>query len=250
MKFGYRTKERKGRLSVKFRKKPVAWERFASKLVRDGVILDIEKAKRLIRTRGDFVVYKVYNVWKFVDDIKNIAERIGTSSNITLLKHGIFSSKNQGELFLTYGHAHRKHYGEFYTILKNQCLIVLADRKSNDTFIVNLREGDSIFIHPRFLHRMVSYKKDVLMFDTSPIEAGHNYKIIKNKGFPVHVMYHSKEGAIVFVKNKRYRKVKFKFIKKIKTKIDPIKLFEKNPEKLKDILENPDSHKKLYLIRK
>jgi len=250
MDFGYRVKERKNRLSVKFKKKPVVWERRASKLVKDGVLLDIGKTRKLIRTRGNFVVYKVFNVWKFVDDVKNIAEKIGASSNITLLKHGIFSPGNQGELFSTYGHAHEKYYGEFYTILKNQCLIVLADRKSNETFIVNLREGDSIVIHPKFLHRMVSYKKDVLMFDTSPKEAGHNYKIIKNKGFPVHVFYHTKEGIIIFTKNPKYRKVKFKFVKKFKTKIDPIKLFEKNPRKLKDILENPKKNRKFYFMGK
>jgi len=246
MDFGYKLKKIDGKLKISFKKKPIVWRRLASQLVKDRVIVDIENAKKLIGKRGDFVVYEVFNIWKFVNVVKTISERIKVSSNITLLKHGIFSLENYGELFSTYGHAHREYYGEFYTILKNQCFVVLTNKKSNDTFIVNLKEGDSIFIHPKFLHRVVSYKKDVLMLDTSPRKTGHDYKIIKNRGFPFHVFYNSKNDKIEFVKNKRYKKGKLKFIKKIKSKVSPIKLFEKNPEKLKDILENPNKHKKIY----
>ena len=245
MNLGYELEDADGRLKISFKENPVAWDRFASQLVKDEVILDTENAKKKLE-EGDEIVYSVYNVWKFIDSVKAISTKIDASSNITLLRHGVFSTTDSGELFLTYGHAHEKYYGEFYTILKNQCFIVLADIQTNETFIIQLKEGDSIFIHPKFLHRMVSYKKDVLMFDTSPRGAGHNYEIVKKKGFPFHVFYDAKRDEIKFVKNKKYENSKLKFFERIEPKINPIELLEKDPEKLKDILENPDRHKKIY----
>jgi len=230
--FGCKVKERKGRLKVKFRKRPGSWKRFASKLIRDKVVLDIKNAKKFLKSRGDKEIYRVFHF-----------EANGLSCDFTLLRHGIFSVSKTGEPFETYGHVHKM--GEAYVILKSDCFFELADKKTHETFIVYLKKGDSIFIHPRFLHRMISFRKDCFVVNFVPKKAGHDYKAIKNKGFPVHLIYYLKEDTIGFVKNEKYRKVKFRFVKRVRAK-DPIKLFEKDLEKLKDILKKPGRYKKLY----
>jgi len=235
MKFSYKIKERKGKLSVTFKGKPKSWKRFVSRLINDKVVLDIKSARNFLKIKGDKEVYRVFHF-----------ESNGLSCDFTLLHHGLFSISKKGEAFLTYGHLHKKYKGEAYSVLRNDCFFELVNKKTFETFIIHLKKGTSIFIHPKFLHRIISHKKDCLVFNFVPEDAGHNYKIIKNKGFPFHLLYNSKSKDIEIVKNKRYRKAKLKFIKKIKTRIDPIKLFGKNTKKLKDILENPNKHKKIY----
>ena len=232
--FDCKVKETKGRLKVKFKKRPESWKRFASKLIRDKVILDIKNARKFLKSKGDKEIYRVFHF-----------EANGLSCDFTLLRHGIFSVSKTGEPFETYGHVHERYMGEAYTVLKNSCFFELADKKTYETFILYLKKGDSIFIHPRFLHRVISFRKDCFVVNFVPKRAGHDYKVIKNKGFPIHLVYHLKEGAVGFVKNEKYRKARFMFVKRVRTK-DPIKLFEKDPEKLKDILEKPRRYKKLY----
>jgi len=234
MKFSYKVKERKGKLNVTFKGRPKSWKRFASKLINDRVILDIKNARNFLKIKGDREVYRVFHF-----------ESNGLSCDFTLLRHGLLSISKKGELFLTYGHLHEKHRGEAYSVLRNDCFFELVNKKTFETFIIHLKKGDSIFIHPRFLHRIISHKKDCLVFNFVPEDAGHNYRIIKNRGFPFHLLYDLRSKDIEIVKNKRYRKGKLKFIKKIRSK-DPIKLFERNPSKLKEILKNPDKHKKIY----
>jgi len=250
MDFGFEIKETNGNLMINFKHEIENWKRYVSELIRDRVIFDIKNAEKFLNKRGDEIVYEVYNLWKSVGKFKKIFERTDIVCDVTHLNFGVFSVSDKGELFSTYGHAHEKEYGEAYTVLKNNCFLILSDRKTHNTFIILLKEGDSIFIHPKFLHRLVSYKRDSLVVGLVPKEAGHNYSVIKNKGFPFHLLYDKKKGKIQVKKNKIYKKANYKMIKRIKTKINPIKLLERKPEKLKDILENPEKHKKVYFIKK
>jgi len=233
--FKFKIKEKNGRIKLTFGKKVKPWKRFASQIINDNVILDVKNARKFLKAKGNKEVYRVFHF-----------DANGLSCDFTLLRHGIFSTSSIGEPFLTYGHLHEKNMGEAYSVLKNDCFFELTDKRRFETFIVYLKKEDSIFIHPRFLHRIISYKKDCLVLNFVPKEAGHNYNIIKNKGFPVHLIYYLKDGTIALVKNKKYRKVKFNFVKRIKTKVDPIRVFGKNPENLKKILENPKKYEKFY----
>lgn len=217
-------------------------------MIDDKVVLDIKNAKEFLNERGDLIVYEVYNLWKNIEKFRRAFESMGIACDITYLNFGVFSVSGNGELFSTYGHAHEKEYGEAYTVLKNKCFLILSDRKTNDTSIILLKEGNTIFIHPKFLHRLTSYKKDSLVVGFTVKGTGHNYSIIKNRGFPFHLFYDKKGDKIRVEKNGMYKKSNYKIIKNIKSKINPVKLLEKNPEKLKDILENPERHKKVYFI--
>lgn len=247
MDLGFKLEELGENLIIHFKKDVPGWKRFASELIVDSVILDVKNAKKMFDIKGDLIVYEVYHLWKSIDKIKRVYERTGITCDITLLNFGVFSTSNEGELFLTYGHLHENPMGEAYTILKNECLFLLTDNNLHKTYVIRLKKGNSILIHPKYLHRMVSLKKDCLAVAFFPKKAGHNYDVVKNKGFPFHIFLEKKKLKIV--KNKRYRVGKFEFVKKT-TRINAMKLFEKEPKKLKDILENPEKYKKLYFIGK
>jgi len=246
MNFGFKLEDLGKILIISFNKDIPNSKRFSSELVNDNVILDIENGKKMIGTKGDSIVYEVYHLGKTLDKFNSVYKKTNLLCDLTLLNFGVFSTSDDGELFMTYGHLHETAVGEAYTVLKNECFFVLTDKNSYKTYIVHLREGDSILVHPRFIHRMVSFKKDCLVVNFVPEKAGHNYGIVKNKGFPFHLFY--KNAKLEIVKNERYKTGEFELIKKVFSKIDPEKIFEKEPEKLKDILENPEKYKNLYFI--
>ncbi|MDI6798402.1 MAG: glucose-6-phosphate isomerase family protein [Candidatus Aenigmarchaeota archaeon] len=246
MDFGYALKESNGELTVNFKQKVVGWKRLASEMVEDKVVLDLKNAKKMIETKREPVVYEQYNLWKSIDRFKEIFKKTKIASDLTLLNFGVFSTSNEGELFSTYGHAHETECGEAYFVLKNSCFLILSDKKTYETFILHLKEADYLFIHPKFLHRTACDKKDVLFATFYPELAGHDYKIIKNRGFPFHVFRCKNRTKIV--KNPKFKNSRYELIEKVKTRVNPIKLLERNPEKLKDILENPEKYKKIYFI--
>lgn len=244
--FGFEAKKKKDSIFLSF-KQPIAnWKRYASQLIEDRVILDLENAKKLIEAKGDFIVYELYNLWKSVEEFKKIYERTGIVSDVTLLNHGIFSLSERGELFTTYGHAHEAEVGEAHLILKNECFLILSDRKTGETFILRLKEGDFVYIPPRFLHRSTSFTKDCLLITFAPEKAGHDYLAVKGRGFPFHLFYDKKRKKLEIKKNKKYEKAKYELVKRVKRKVNPLNALTKNPEGLKEILENPGKHKKIY----
>src|SRR3990170_5970104 len=131
MDFGVKIKESDGNLILDFKQNIENWKRYVSELVNDKVILDIKNTKKLLEEQGDTIVYEVYNLWKSVEKFKRIFEKVGIACDITYLNFGVFSTSEEGELFSTYGHLHEKEYGETYTVLKNDCFLVLSDRKTS-----------------------------------------------------------------------------------------------------------------------
>ncbi len=244
--FGFDFKQIKDGLFFDFKKEIPNWKRYASELIKDRVILDLENAKKMVEACGDFIVYELYQLWKAVEKFKKLYEKTKIVSDVTILNHGIFSLSNKGELFSTYGHAHEAEVGEAHYVLKNKCFLILSDKKTYETFIIELREGDFVYIHPRFLHRTTSFKKDCLFITFAPEKAGHNYLAVKGKGFPFHLFYDKKKDKFEIRKNERYKGGEYKLIKKIKKKLNPLNLLEKNPEKLKDMLEDPEKYEKIY----
>ncbi len=244
--FGYTLEEKNKNLNIIFKQKVEGWKRFASQLIQDKVILDLENAKKMLEAKGDVIVYEQYNLWKSLENFKNIFEKTRIASDLTLLKFGVYSNSKEGELFSTYGHAHETYCGEAYYVLKNNCFLVLTEKQTFKTFIIKLKEKDSIFIHPKFYHRTVCEKKDVLFATFYPEVAGHDYTSIKNKGFPFHLFLEKNELRIK--ENTNFKGCEYLIIKRIRKKVNPLELLEKNQEKLKEILFDPFKNEKIYFI--
>jgi len=225
-------------LEIEFEEMPVMWERKMSELIKDKVILDLKNARKALEFFGDRTVYNVYNLWKGIEKYKKIKDKYKLNFDATLLKFGIFSLTKNGETFLTYGHKHEKNRGEFYTVLKNECYLLLSDLKKKKSIIVEMREGTSVLIHPRFIHRLISIGKDCLILGIVPEDAGHDYNIVKNKGFPHHIFI--QDNWLKIVENKNYKGFSLKKIQAKKISL-PIK-------KLSKILMHPSKHKKFYSL--
>ncbi|MGC8812035.1 MAG: glucose-6-phosphate isomerase family protein [Candidatus Aenigmatarchaeota archaeon] len=244
--FGYSLREKDKTLSLTFKQSVEGWKRFASQLIRDRVILDLKNAEKMVEAKGDLVVYEQYNLWKSLENFKDIFEKTRIASDLTLLKFGVYSDSSEGELFSTYGHAHETYCGEAYYVLKNNCFLILTEKQTFKTFIIKLKEKDSVFIHPKFYHRTVCWKKDVLFATFYPEAAGHDYASIKNKGFPFHLFLEKDELKIK--ENPNFKGCKYTLVEKIKRKTNLLKLLEKDPEKLKEILLDPFKNEKIYFI--
>lgn len=238
MDFGFSTKKFGKRLELKFKEEKVACkERKLSELLKDKVILDLENAKKLLKEKGDLTIYQVFNLWKFDIFAKNFLKNFGIMIDLTLLKEGVFSLEKKGEAFCTYGHAHEKKFAEVYVALKNDCYLLLSHKKTFNSYLIKIKEGYSFFIHPSFIHRLVSGKKDCLVMNFVPEKAGHDYDVVRNRGFPFHIFYDEKKN-LEFKENKKYPEVGLVIVDNIK-KFDVLRLFEKEPRKLKEILSRP-----------
>jgi oxalate decarboxylase/phosphoglucose isomerase-like protein (cupin superfamily) len=237
MNLGFLIKESGKEIKLDFGRKVESKKRYLSELLKDKVILDLENSKKLLKKKGDVLVYEVYNLWKFDEFAKKFLENFGLMMDITLLKQGVFSLKEEGEAFCTYGHAHQKNLGEVYQVLKNDCSLLLTHKKTFNSYLIKIKEGYSFFIHPSFIHRLISGKKDSVILNFVPEDAGHDYDVVKNKGFPFHVFYDNKK-KLYFKENRKYPEAGLILVEKIE-KLDALKLAKKNPKKLRKILRRP-----------
>lgn len=246
MGFGFSVRESGKKVSLKFDQEVFPKKRFASELLEDKVIMDIKNAKNLLDSSGDLVVYEVYNLWKSDRFAKRMLRDSRLMADITRLNHGLFSLGKTGELFCTYGHAHEGFSGEVYHVIKNDCFILLSDKKNFKTFLVPLKEKSSIFIHPTFMHRLVCGKRDSIVLGFVPEEAGHDYNIVKNMGFPFHVFSDDKIKKILLKKNPKYSNAKFTYVEKFRSKFDAMKLVKGREKFLAEVLRSPGKHKDIY----
>jgi len=229
---GFSIKESNGKISLVFKVKPVFWERFVSDLIKDKVILEVKDALRV----KDKLVYIVYNLWKFL----KLYEKENIVCDLTLLKYGVFSSRKDGELFETYGHVHKKSYGECYKALKNDCFVTLANINKKKAYFTELKEGRSIFIPSNCMHRLIAKDKDCLVAGFTIKGTGHDYSVVRGRGFPFHLF--KKKGKIVPIANPKYKGYRLEIVKN-KTKLDAEKLFFKDVRKLISTLKRDKFYK-------
>lgn len=237
---GFEIKSKGSKISLVFDKKPVFWRRFLSQMIKDKVIFQINEAKKKMKREGDVEIYNVFNLWKFDEKAKRILKDYDLQMDLTLLFSGTFSIK-KGELFSTYGHKHEKYFGEFYLVLKNSCFLILSDLESKETKILRLKENRCAFIHPKYIHRLTCGKKDSLILGIVPKGAGHDYNIVKGRGFPFHIFL---EKTFKIRRNPKFKSHIFKFKRPKNMKC--LK-FLKNFKKMEEILKNPDKFNNFYI---
>lgn len=223
------------RIVVKFNKKIEGWKRTLRELIHDKVILQVEEGEKLLRQKGDMVIYEVFH----------LDEKLGIACDLTLLRFGKFSPSNSGELFSTYGHLHEKNFGECYICVKNGVFLILVDKNSFATKILKMKEGNAVFIHHKYIHRLTVKNSDAAILGFVLKETGHDYEIVKNKGFPYHIF--SKNKGFMFMHNERYEAKQLTLSKPKKISVNPIRLFLNNPEKLKDMLHKPEVYEESYI---
>jgi len=182
----------------------VGWKRSLSRLVDDGVILDLKAGKELLEKEGDVTVYEVINLWRFLPGIGEISERSRVYCDITVLNHGVISTTGAGELFLTYGHDHTRRFGEIYSVLAGKGSLVMYLPGSNTTRVIRMKKGDEHYIPPGWVHRFCCSEEGVVLAGFVPHEAGHRYETVKNKGFPYHLFFDEHTRETAYIRNPKF----------------------------------------------
>ncbi len=96
----------------------------------------------------------------------------------------IYPGKIGKEYFLTRGHYHAKEgKGEVYYGLKGEGIMLLQTRRGESKWI-QLTQGRVGYVPPFWAHRTVNTgKKKLYALFAYPSDSGHDYDVIKQKGF-------------------------------------------------------------------
>ena len=117
----------------------------------------------------------------------------------------VYPGKVGKEYHLTRGHYHAKeNAAELYIGLTGEGIMIM---QTKDGQVVNLpiRPGDVVYVPPFWAHRTVNIGKEKLSFFFAyPSDAGHDYEVIRQKGFAKLVV--EEEGQPKVVDNPKFIK--------------------------------------------
>lgn len=219
--------KRKGRnfyLDIKTK----GWNRELSKMKDDNVLLHSNKIK--IKNRE---IYKVYHL-SDLEGFKDISKKSGINCDVTIMNAGILKEKNGiGEMFPTYGHVHTKRRNEIYKVIRGRVFLILVDEDKRKEVVIDMKKGDEYLINFKYPHRIYTFNSAVVL-GFVPNDAGHDYDVIKNRGFPYHLFYDPINREIIFKKNKKFGN--FDIALGTPQNIDSENLFWKDTERMKEIL--------------
>jgi glucose-6-phosphate isomerase, archaeal len=93
------------------------------------------------------------------------------------------------EYYMTHGHFHTiRDRAEFYATVKGKGILLLM-REDGFTFTEEMKPGSLNYIPGCIAHRAVNTGEEPLVFLASwPADAGHDYEIIRKKGFSKRVV--------------------------------------------------------------
>lgn len=206
------------------------WNRNLNKLVEDKVVFDFDAIKKLFDSKGNIEIYRVYSLTK-LPEFEEICRKTKINCDVTVLHSGILSEGDEGEAYMTYGHMHETKRNEIYKVVEGEAFLVMYNDENE--IVINMKKNDEFLINSEFIHRLYSIKGAIVL-GFVPSDAGHNYNIVKNKGFPYTIFYNKKNEDIIYKKNKKFtdRNLIFRKPQKLNTE----ELFFKNPKELEKML--------------
>lgn len=153
----------------------------------------IEDAEKILSKGRDPIIYE-YSEY--------IASE--TSGNLNLGVTIIYPGKIGKEYYMTKGHFHEKDAAEFYLCLKGRGLLLMQN-ENGEVSVVELEPGSLGYVPPGWGHRTINTGRGkFIFFFAYPSDAGHDYLIVKEKGFAKIVIEENKQVKIV--DNPRYQK--------------------------------------------
>lgn len=95
----------------------------------------------------------------------------------------VYSGKVGKEYYMTRGHYHEKDDAEVYIGFSGSGLL-LMQTKEGETMHLDLKPGSIGYVPPRWGHRTINTSSEKLVFFfIYPSDAGHDYELVKKKGF-------------------------------------------------------------------
>ena len=121
----------------------------------------------------------------------------GEQENIAIRLNLFTPVKIGKEYFMTRGHFHQKDTGEIYYCLYGSG-IVLIQSKDGRTDYKELKPENLCYVPPGRGHRTINTgRKRFIFFFAYPSDAGHDYGIVKEKGFAKIVLEEKGKPRIV-----------------------------------------------------
>jgi len=153
--------------------------------------VDTRAAEKILASGKDPIIYQYY---EFAAEESPGHLTIG----LTVLHPGRVGR----EYFMTRGHFHEKDSAEFYYGLHGEGILLIQSR-TGETDYITLKPGVIAYVPPGWGHRTINTgrRKFVFLF-AYPSDAGHDYGIVREKGFAKIVV--EEKGKPKIVDNPRY----------------------------------------------
>lgn len=152
-----------------------------------------EAAEKILSKGRDPVIYEYYEYAP--------AE---TSGNINFGLTVIYPGKIGKEYYMTKGHFHEKDAAEFYLCLKGRGILLMQNR-DGEVITIKLKPGALGYVPPGWGHRTINMgRSKFAFFFAYPSDAGHDYMIVREKGFAKIVI--EEEKTLKVIDNPRYRR--------------------------------------------
>ena len=155
---------------------------------------DRETADQVLSSGEDPLVYEVF---------EHSQPEVNGQINFGLTI--LYPGKVGKEYYLTRGHYHTKeNAAELYIGLAGEGMMIMQT-KDGEVAHLPIRPGDVIYVPPFWAHRTVNVGKEKLSFFFAyPSDAGHDYEVIRQKGFAKLVI--EEEGQPKVVDNPKFIK--------------------------------------------
>ncbi|MCS7125402.1 MAG: glucose-6-phosphate isomerase [Aigarchaeota archaeon] len=151
-----------------------------------------EAAEKILSEGRDPIIYEYYEYGP-----------TETSGNINFGLTVIYPGKIGKEYYMTKGHFHEKDGAELYLCLKGRG-ILLMQNKEGKAVTIELEPGSIGYVPVGWGHRTINIGRGKFVFFFAyPSDAGHDYMIVKEKGFSKIVIEEGK--SLKIIDNPRYR---------------------------------------------
>lgn len=154
---------------------------------------NIEEAEKILSKGKDPVIYEYY---EYVHP--------EVSGNLNFGLSIVYPGKIGKEYYMTRGHFHLKDSSELYLCLKGRGMILMQN-KDGEFLATELEPGSLGYVPPGWGHRTINTGGGrFIFFFAYPADAGHDYIIIREKGFTKIVI--EEDEAPKIIDNPRYHK--------------------------------------------
>jgi len=160
-----------------------------------GMYANAEAYNELLN-KGNKLVYKVYEV-----NIPQVEGQLLYSTSV------IYPGRVGDEYFMTKGHFHLKEdTAEIYLCFQGEGYLLMQTHDGQISSI-EMKPGTIGYIPPYWGHRTINTgNKKLILFAIYPADAGHNYKIVEERGFAKIMV--EERGTPVLRENPGYRRDK------------------------------------------
>ena len=154
--------------------------------------MDRKAVDDMLSSGKDLIIYEYF-------EYSNPESEGHVNIGVTIINPGRIGK----EYYMTRGHYHEKSAAEVYLGLSGEG-IILMQLKDGEAQALKIMPGKIIYVPPHWGHRAINTGNEkMIFFYMYPSNAGHNYQLVKEKGFSKIVI--EENGLPKIIDNPRYK---------------------------------------------